>query len=74
MLEKHGTLVASYGVFSKNKTLKAFGAVHLLFNNAGVNAGTSIWESTLEDWEWVLGVNLWGVIHGVCTFTPIMLS
>lgn len=56
------------------KTLDAFGAVHLLVNNAGVGAGTSIWESSWEDWEWVVGVNLWGVIHGVKVFTPIMLA
>jgi len=56
------------------KTLDAFGAVHLLFNNAGVGAGGSVWESTLADWEWVLGVNLWGVIHGVRSFVPIMLA
>lgn len=56
------------------KTLKAFGAVHLLFNNAGVGGGRTIWESTLEDWEWMLGVNLWGVIHGIRTFVPIMLD
>ena len=56
------------------KTLKSFGAVHLSFNNAGVGGGTTIWESTLEDWEWVLGVNLWGIIHGVPTFVPIMLD
>jgi len=56
------------------KTLQAFGAVHLLCNNAGVNAGTSIWESTLADWKWVIDVNLWGVIHGVRTFVPIMLG
>ena len=55
-----------------NKTLDAFGAVHLLFNNAGVGAGTTVWESTLADWEWVLGVNLWSVIYGVRTFVPIM--
>jgi NAD(P)-dependent dehydrogenase (short-subunit alcohol dehydrogenase family) len=57
-----------------HKTLATFGAVHLLCNNAGVGAGTSIWESTLADWEWVLGVNLWGVIHGVRVFVPIMLA
>jgi len=56
------------------RTLDAYGAVHLLFNNAGVAAGGLIWEQTLKDWEWVLGVNLWGVIHGVRTFVPIMLE
>lgn len=56
------------------KTLSAFGAVHLLVNNAGVGAGTSVWESTWEDWEWVLNVNLWGVIYGVKIFTPLMLA
>jgi NAD(P)-dependent dehydrogenase (short-subunit alcohol dehydrogenase family) len=45
-----------------------------LVNNAGVGAGGSIWESTLADWEWVMGVNLWGVIHGLRTFVPIMLA
>jgi len=55
-------------------TLDTFGAVHLLCNSAGVGAGGSIWESTWKDWEWVLGVNLWGVIHGVKVFVPIMLS
>ena len=57
-----------------DKTLAAFGAVHLLFNNAGVSAGSTAWESTLADWKWVLGVNLWGVIHGVHFFVPIMLE
>ncbi len=57
-----------------HKALDAFGAVHLLFNNAGVGAGYTVWESTLADWQWVLGVNLWGVIHGVRIFVPIMLA
>ncbi len=56
------------------QTLDMFGAVHLLCNNAGVAAGTTIWDSTLADWEWVLAVNLWGVIYGVRVFVPIMLS
>ncbi len=56
------------------KTLQRFGAVHLLFNNAGVALNKSAWETTLADWEWVLGVDLWGVIHGVRVFTPIMLK
>lgn len=55
------------------KTLAAFDGVHVLCNNAGVVVINSSWEHTLADWEWVLGVNLWGVIHGVRTFVPIML-
>ncbi len=51
-----------------------FGAVYLVFNNAGVGSGGLIWENTQADWEWVLGVNLWGVIHGVRIFTPLMLE
>lgn len=54
------------------KTLETFGAVHLLFNNAGVVSGGDILESSSKDWEWVLGVNLWSVIHGVRKFLPIM--
>jgi NAD(P)-dependent dehydrogenase (short-subunit alcohol dehydrogenase family) len=56
------------------KALDAFGEVHLLFNNAGVGAGGAPWEATWNDWEWVIGVNLWGVIHGVKVFTPLMLA
>ncbi len=51
-----------------------FGAPHLVFNNAGVGAGGLIWETTVKDWEWVLGVNLMGVAHGVRVFTPMMLQ
>ena len=51
-----------------------FGAPHLVFNNAGVGAGGLIWETSVKDWEWVLGVNLWGVINGVRGFTPMMLD
>jgi NAD(P)-dependent dehydrogenase (short-subunit alcohol dehydrogenase family)/predicted GNAT family N-acyltransferase len=54
--------------------MKAYGSVHLVFNNAGVGAGGLIWESTQADWEWILGVNLWGVAHGVRIFTPLMLE
>jgi NAD(P)-dependent dehydrogenase (short-subunit alcohol dehydrogenase family) len=54
--------------------MKEFGAVHLLFNNAGVASGGLVWENTQVDWEWVLGVNLWGAIHGVRIFMPIMLD
>lgn len=51
-----------------------FGAVHLLFNNAGVGCTGLLWEATTRDWEWVLGVNLWGTIHGVRAFVPRMLA
>ena len=56
------------------KAFETYPAVHLLFNNAGVGAGKSAWESTLADWEWVLGVNLYGVIHGIRSFVPRMLE
>jgi NAD(P)-dependent dehydrogenase (short-subunit alcohol dehydrogenase family) len=52
----------------------AFGAPHLVFNNAGVGAGGLIWEHTQRDWEWVVGVNIMGVAHGVRIFTPRMLA
>jgi hypothetical protein len=45
------------------QAIAAFGGVHLLFNNARVGAGGPPWEATWNDWEWVIGVNLWGVIH-----------
>ena len=51
-----------------------FGAPHFVFNNAGVGAGGLIWENSLQDWQWVLGVNLMGVVHGVRLFTPMMLE
>jgi NAD(P)-dependent dehydrogenase (short-subunit alcohol dehydrogenase family) len=54
--------------------MQKYGAVHLVFNNAGVGSGGLIWENTQADWEWVLGVNLWGVIHGVRIFTNLMLE
>lgn len=52
----------------------AFGEVDLLFNNAGVGAGGLIWETSERDWQWVLGVNLWGVIHGIRAFVPSMIA
>lgn len=57
-----------------DQTLKTYGKVHLLFNNAGVIPGTNILKSTIKDYEWVIGVNLWGVIYGVNVFLPIMLE
>jgi NAD(P)-dependent dehydrogenase (short-subunit alcohol dehydrogenase family) len=57
------------------ETLNAFGAVHIVCNNAGVaGAWGPTWENTLDDWRWIMGVNLWGVIYGVRTFLPIMLK
>jgi NAD(P)-dependent dehydrogenase (short-subunit alcohol dehydrogenase family) len=55
-------------------TLERFGAPHFVFNNAGVASGGLIWENSVADWEWVLGVNLMGVAHGVRVFTPMMLA
>jgi NAD(P)-dependent dehydrogenase (short-subunit alcohol dehydrogenase family) len=54
--------------------LAQWGAPHLVFNNAGVAAGGLVWENTEADWDWVLGVNLKGVVHGVRLFTPLMLQ
>lgn len=54
--------------------MQRFAAVHLLFNNAGVGSGGLVWENSASDWDWVLGVNLFGVIHGVRIFTPLMLA
>ncbi len=54
--------------------LSRFGAPHLVFNNAGVGSGGLIWENSVKDWEWVLGVNVMGVAHGVRIFTPMMLE
>ena len=51
-----------------------FGAVHLVFNNAGVAVGGPAWTATLEDWQWTLGINLMGVVHGVRSFIPRMLA
>ena len=56
------------------KAVEAFGGVHVLCNNAGVSVGGPMWEHTLDDWQWVFGVNLWGVIYGIRTFVPIMLK
>ncbi len=55
-------------------TRETFGAPHFVFNNAGVGAGGLVWEQDAVDWDWVLGVNLFGVAHGVRAFTPMMLA
>jgi NAD(P)-dependent dehydrogenase (short-subunit alcohol dehydrogenase family) len=80
---KHGGKVMSFRLdISKASEVEAMGqavlaklgAPHFVFNNAGVGAGGLIWETTLKDWEWVLGVNVMGVAHGVRVFTPMMLE
>ena len=58
----------------RDAALDRFGAVHLVHNNAGVGLGGPIWEVSEEDWRWILGVNLWGVIHGVATFVPLLIE
>jgi NAD(P)-dependent dehydrogenase (short-subunit alcohol dehydrogenase family) len=56
------------------RTLDAFGAVHIVCNNAGViGRFAPVWQQSAAEWQWVYGVNLWGVIHGVSAFVPIML-
>ena len=54
-------------------TVERFGAIHVACNNAGVGAGGLSWEAPLDTWEWVLGVNMWGVIHGIRSFVPVMI-
>ncbi|HWC29553.1 MAG TPA: SDR family NAD(P)-dependent oxidoreductase, partial [Dehalococcoidia bacterium] len=57
------------------QAIDAFGKVHVLCNNAGVGGGRGLlWEMTLNDWEWTFGVNFWGVLYGIRTFVPLMLS
>ena len=58
----------------RDKALDRFGAVHLVHNNAGVGLGGPIWEVSEEDWRWILGVNLLGVVHGIATFVPLLLE
>ncbi len=56
------------------RAVEAFGTVHVLCNNAGVGTGGLAWMQGIADWEWTLGVNLWGVVHGIRAFLPIMLA
>jgi len=58
----------------RDRALDRFGAVHLVHNNAGIGLGGPIWEVSEADWRWILGVNLWGVVHGVATFTPLLIE
>ena len=56
------------------RVVTELGGVHVVCNNAGISPLGAAWENTLADWEWMLGVNLWGVIHGVRAFTPLLLA
>jgi NAD(P)-dependent dehydrogenase (short-subunit alcohol dehydrogenase family) len=56
------------------RAVEAFGAAHVLCNNAGVAVGGMAWETTHAEWEWILGVNLWSVVHGVRAFVPRMIA
>src|SRR4029079_15902061 len=58
----------------RDKAFERFKAVPLIFNNGGVGGGRGTLDSTQKDWEWVIGVNLWGVINGVRTFVPRMIA
>ena len=58
----------------RDQTLTRLGGVHVVCNNAGVSPLGAVWENTPADWQWILGVNLWGVIHGVRAFTPHLLK
>ena len=57
-----------------DQAFKTFGGVHILCNNAGVAPGGTVWEQSEKDWAWTLGVNVWGVIHGIRAFVPRMLE
>jgi NAD(P)-dependent dehydrogenase (short-subunit alcohol dehydrogenase family) len=67
---RHAAEVEALGAATQAR----FGVPHLVFNNAGVGAGGLIWEHSARDWEWVMGVNVMGVAHGVRVFTPLMLA
>jgi NAD(P)-dependent dehydrogenase (short-subunit alcohol dehydrogenase family) len=60
----------------RDAVLDAYGAVHVVCNNAGVGAGAAgqMWDHELNDWRWALGVNVWGVIHGIKAFVPAMIA
>ena len=58
----------------RDQTLTRLGGVHVVCNNAGVSPLGAVWENSPADWQWILGVNLWGVIHGVRAFTPHLIK
>jgi NAD(P)-dependent dehydrogenase (short-subunit alcohol dehydrogenase family) len=74
----HVTDVTSYASVEalRDATLAAYGAVHVVCNNAGIGAGAEgrMWEHELNDWRWAIGVNLMGVVHGINAFVPVMLA
>lgn len=81
-LKKDGDLLPLFIDVSKydqieillRRTLETYGKVHVLCNNAGVSADKLVWECTVKDWEWVIGVNLWGTINALRLFVPQMLK
>jgi NAD(P)-dependent dehydrogenase (short-subunit alcohol dehydrogenase family) len=58
----------------RDQALTRLGGVHLVCNNAGVSPLGAVWENSVADWQWILGVNLWGVIHGVRAFAPHLIA
>jgi NAD(P)-dependent dehydrogenase (short-subunit alcohol dehydrogenase family) len=58
----------------RDQALSRLGGIHLVCNNAGVSPLGALWESSVADWQWILGVNLWGVIHGVRAFAPHLIA
>lgn len=58
----------------RDRAVERFGAVHLVHNNAGVGAGGLLWEVSEADWQWVLGANLWSVVHGIRAFVPLLIE
>jgi NAD(P)-dependent dehydrogenase (short-subunit alcohol dehydrogenase family) len=76
----HGMIVrldvsngADVEAFAK-RCIDEFGAVHVVCNNAGVAISGAVWENSEDEWRWLLGVNLWGVIHGVRAFAPRLMA
>lgn len=58
----------------RDRAMERFGTVHLVHNNAGIGIGGLMWEMSESDWRWLLGVNLWGVIHGIRAFVPLLIE
>jgi NAD(P)-dependent dehydrogenase (short-subunit alcohol dehydrogenase family) len=58
----------------RDHALARLGAIHVVCNNAGVSPLGAVWENTAADWQWILGVNLWGVVNGVRAFTPGLIA